>query len=164
MLTILNLANYSESHRLSTITTADQIVVLHAGQVAESGTHQELLALKGRYASMWRKQIRAERAAEQASVAVARAQALQEAANNRPGSPGNDGGSGDVSENEIETRAPSLLLPDGGSSFTHVDDSKALTDDGKSDDGTGHKESPSSEPSPKPSEDEVPASKKSARP
>lgn len=54
------------AHRLSTITRADQILVLHAGQVVESGTHDELLVLKGRYASMWRKQIRAQMAAEQA--------------------------------------------------------------------------------------------------
>lgn len=50
------------AHRLSTITTADQILVLHAGRVAEKGTHNELLALKGRYASMWRKQIQAQKA------------------------------------------------------------------------------------------------------
>jgi ABC-type transport system involved in Fe-S cluster assembly fused permease/ATPase subunit len=52
------------AHRLSTVTTADQILVLHAGKVAEAGTHQELLAIKGgRYANMWRKKFRAERAA-----------------------------------------------------------------------------------------------------
>lgn len=54
------------AHRLSTITTADQILVLHAGKVAESGNHDELLTMEGRYASMWRKQIRAQEAAEQA--------------------------------------------------------------------------------------------------
>ena len=65
------------AHRLSTITTADQILVLHAGQVAESGTHDELLALKGRYASMWRKQIRAQKAAEEAKVLSDRAEQLR---------------------------------------------------------------------------------------
>ncbi|KAJ4288326.1 ATP-binding cassette-type vacuolar membrane transporter Hmt1 [Collariella sp. IMI 366227] len=54
------------AHRLSTITHADQIIVLDAGAVAERGTHQELLALNGRYASMWEKHCRAERAAEYA--------------------------------------------------------------------------------------------------
>ena len=54
------------AHRLSTITNADQILVLHAGKVVESGKHYELLAKKGRYASMWRKQIRAQQAAVQA--------------------------------------------------------------------------------------------------
>ena len=53
------------SHRLSTITAADQILCLHAGRVVEAGTHEELLAMKGRYASMWKKQIRAEPAAEE---------------------------------------------------------------------------------------------------
>lgn len=65
------------AHRLSTITTADQILVLHAGQVAERGTHEELLSLKGRYASMWRKQIRAQKAAEEAKVLSDRAEQLR---------------------------------------------------------------------------------------
>lgn len=67
------------AHRLSTITTADQILVLHDGQVAESGTHDQLLALKGRYASMWRKQIRAQKAAAEAQVLQDRAQRLRSA-------------------------------------------------------------------------------------
>lgn len=39
------------AHRLSTVQRADRIVVLHRGEVAEQGTHQELLARRGRY---WR--------------------------------------------------------------------------------------------------------------
>lgn len=46
------------AHRLSTITEADRILVLHEGQVVESGTHEELLDMKGRYAGMWKKQTR----------------------------------------------------------------------------------------------------------
>lgn len=46
------------AHRLSAITKADNIVVLHDGQVAESGTHERLLAIKGRYAGLWQKQTR----------------------------------------------------------------------------------------------------------
>ena len=65
------------AHRLSTITTADQILVLHAGKVAESGSHEELLAMKGRYASMWRKQIRAQQAAEQAKELSDKAERLR---------------------------------------------------------------------------------------
>jgi len=65
------------AHRLSTITTADQILVLHAGKVAESGSHEELLALKGRYASMWKKQIRAQKAAEEARVLKHKADKLR---------------------------------------------------------------------------------------
>ncbi|KAI9934539.1 hypothetical protein MW887_000153 [Aspergillus wentii] len=55
------------AHRLSTITTADNILVLNEGQIMESGTHHELLAKKGRYTSMWQKQIRAQREAESKS-------------------------------------------------------------------------------------------------
>lgn len=68
------------AHRLSTITTADQILVLHAGKVAESGTHSELLKIKGRYASMWRKQIRAQRVAEEAQDLADRAEKLRKEA------------------------------------------------------------------------------------
>ena len=54
------------AHRLSTITTADQILVMHKGKVAEKGTHEELLAMKGRYASMWRKQIKVQQLSDKA--------------------------------------------------------------------------------------------------
>jgi ATP-binding cassette subfamily B protein len=48
------------AHQLQTITAADQIVVLDGGRVAEAGTHQQLLARGGRYASFWRERNRAQ--------------------------------------------------------------------------------------------------------
>jgi ATP-binding cassette subfamily B protein len=45
------------AHRLSTIMAADRIYVIEAGRVAEEGSHAELLAAHGTYASMWREQI-----------------------------------------------------------------------------------------------------------
>ncbi|MEV6975401.1 ABC transporter ATP-binding protein [Kitasatospora sp. NPDC093806] len=44
------------AHRLSTVRAADQIVVLDRGEVAELGTHEELLAADGRYAALLRRE------------------------------------------------------------------------------------------------------------
>ncbi len=41
------------AHRLQTAKAATRIVVLHSGQVVESGTHNDLIAMGGRYAAMW---------------------------------------------------------------------------------------------------------------
>ena len=44
------------AHRLSTVTDADEIIVLDAGSIAERGTQRELLAQKGLYMTMWNRQ------------------------------------------------------------------------------------------------------------
>jgi ATP-binding cassette subfamily B protein len=45
------------SHRISTVRDADQIFVLHAGRIAERGTHDQLVAHDGLYGAMFRKQL-----------------------------------------------------------------------------------------------------------
>ena len=48
------------AHRLSTITSAEQILVLEHGQIVERGTHQELLAVGGRYRDLYNRQYQLE--------------------------------------------------------------------------------------------------------
>lgn len=44
------------AHRLSTVAGLHRIIVMHEGRVIESGSHEELLALRGRYYALWQKQ------------------------------------------------------------------------------------------------------------
>ena len=45
------------AHRLSTIRDSDLILLMENGQIAERGTHEELMAQNGRYAQMYRTQM-----------------------------------------------------------------------------------------------------------
>jgi ATP-binding cassette subfamily B protein len=45
------------SHRVSTVRTADQILVLDDGAIVERGTHDQLVAHNGLYAELYRKQL-----------------------------------------------------------------------------------------------------------
>ena len=48
------------AHRLSTIRSADQILVVEAGEILERGTHEQLVAMEGRYKQLYDKQYRFE--------------------------------------------------------------------------------------------------------
>jgi ATP-binding cassette subfamily B protein len=61
--TIQSISNEKEhlvlmvAHRLSTIMHADRIYVMEKGKISETGSHEELLEMKGLYSAMWRQQI-----------------------------------------------------------------------------------------------------------
>jgi len=62
------------AHRLSTIVHADTILVMEKGRLVEQGTHAELVAKSGLYASLWERQRQAEKAREELAHALEEAE------------------------------------------------------------------------------------------
>jgi ATP-binding cassette subfamily B protein len=58
------------AHRLSTIQDMDRILVMHRGELRESGTHQELLAMRGIYHRLYQLQFKVEKVEEVENVEV----------------------------------------------------------------------------------------------
>ena len=45
------------AHRLSTLRAMDRLVIVEDGRIVEDGTHEELIRLRGVYASLWNSQV-----------------------------------------------------------------------------------------------------------
>ena len=54
--TLVGSSVFFVTHRLSTVRNADLIVMMHQGAIVETGTHEELIALQGRYYALYRQQ------------------------------------------------------------------------------------------------------------
>jgi ABC-type transport system involved in Fe-S cluster assembly fused permease/ATPase subunit len=96
------------AHRLSTIMRADQILVLHGGRVVERGSHEVLLAKKGRYETMWRKQVEAQEAAKEARILKDKAERLRRESKGDASMQRMDPGSASGSDEENARRRASV--------------------------------------------------------
>ena len=54
--TLIGCSVFFVTHRLSTVRNADLIVMMHQGAIVETGTHEELITLQGRYYALYRQQ------------------------------------------------------------------------------------------------------------
>ena len=122
--------NMCNRHRLSTITHADQILVLHDGAIVERGTHKELLALHGRYTSMWEKQSKAEEAASFARNASEHADRLMRRAHltkKKEHEDRSDGFNSMMSSTVLQTEPPTPNMSSPARSEPSSDDESSAT-------------------------------------